>query len=104
MIKHEIKVELLKSKELIEIIEKAYYKDGFGGKITNTKKHYITIDESDDVNYTIFKGLNNGTVKVLNDEIIDGPLRFLIDETQGEIRLYPISIYCIIDEGKYSFY
>jgi hypothetical protein len=102
MVKHEIKVEISRAEDLKNIIEKAYYEEGFGGKLIG-KKHYLKIDESDDVNYTIFKGLNNATVKVLNDEVIDGTMRFIIDETEGEIRLYPVSVYCI-KEDRYSFY
>jgi hypothetical protein len=67
-------------------------------------KNYIIVDEKiDDVAYTIFKGLNSTTAKITN-EIIDGTMRFMIDETQGEVRLYPISIYCIQENGKYIFY
>lgn len=102
MVKHEIKVELKNSDSLKAIIEKSYFEEGNLGKILG-KKNYLTIDESDDVNYVIFKGLNNATVKITN-EIIDGSLRFLVDETQGDIRLYPISIYCLKEETKYSFY
>lgn len=102
MLKHEIKVELSNNDELVNIIEKAYFKEGFGGKITDSKKNFIKVD--DEVNVAIFSGLHNGVVKVTNDELIDGSLRFLIDESENEIRLYPISIYCIKVEDKYSFY
>ncbi len=101
MVKHEIKVELSDSTSIQEIIEKAYFEEGQMGKILG-KKHYLTIDESDEINYTIFKGLNNATVKITN-EIIDGSMRFIVDETEGDIRLYPISVYCV-KEQKYSFY
>ena len=101
MVKHEIKVELSDSTSIKEIIEKAYFEEGQMGKILG-KKHYLTIDESDEINYTIFKGLNNATVKITN-EIIDGSMRFIVDETEGDIRLYPISVYCV-KEQKYSFY
>lgn len=101
--KHEIKVEFSKTELLKDIIEKAYFEEGLGGKILG-KKHFIKVDEEvDDVSYVIFKGLNNATVKITN-EIIDGSMRFLIDETSGEVRLYPVSIYCIREEEKYSFY
>jgi hypothetical protein len=102
MIKHEIRVELNKSDELRTIIEKSYFEEGQMGKILG-KKHYLTIDESDDVNFTIFKGLNNATVKVSNSEVIDGNMRFIVDETEGNIKLFPISVYCIKEE-KYIFY
>ena len=101
MIKHEIKVELSDSNSIQELIEKTYFEEGYRGKIVG-KKHYLTIEEEDDINYTIFKGLNNATVKVMND-IIDGNMRFIVDESNGDIRLYPISIYCIKEE-RYSFY
>jgi hypothetical protein len=104
MIKHEIKVEFSNSEALKTIIQKAYFEEGQMGKILG-KNHFITVDEStDDVAYTIFKGLNSATAKITNEEVIDGAMRFMIDETQGEIRLYPISIYCIQEEEKYIFY
>ena len=94
MIKHEIKVELSNSEALRKIIEKTYFADGQMGKILN-KSNYLTITEDDDVTHTIFKGLNSATTKITNDEVIDGCMRFMIDETSGDIRLYPVSIYCI---------
>ena len=103
MVKHEIKVEFNNSEALRKIIETAYFDEGFGGKILG-KKHYITINESDDINYTIFKDLNNVTVKITNDEVIDGTMRFVIDENEGDARLYPISIYSIKEENRYIFY
>jgi len=103
MVKHEIKVELEKSEDLLNLIQKAYFQEGLNGKILG-KDHYITIQESDDINWTIFNGLNNATVKISNSDIIDGTMRFIIDETSGEVRLYPISIYCIKEDEKYIFY
>jgi hypothetical protein len=105
MVKHEIKVEISNSEQIKNIIEKSYFEEGYAGKIMG-KNHYLTITEDDDINYTIFKGLNGATVKILNDEVIDGAMRFMIDETNGDIRLYPISIYCIreVETNKYIFY
>ena len=103
MIKHEIKVELNQTDALKTIIKKAYFDEGQMGKIIG-KNHFIKIEESDDVNFTIFSGLNNVTVKITNEEVIDGTMRFVIDETENELRLYPISIYCIKEEEKYIFY
>lgn len=102
MTKHEIKVELNDSTSIANIIESSYFQDGQMGKILG-KKDYLTIDESDDINHVIFKGLNNATVKITN-EVVDGYMRFMIDETHGDIRLYPISIYCIKENDKYTFY
>jgi hypothetical protein len=101
MVKHEIKVEISNTEEIQNVIEKAYFDEGYMGKILG-KKYYLLITEEDSVNYTIFNGLNNATVKITND-IIDGSMRFIVDESNGEVRLYPISTYCIKDE-KYSFY
>ena len=103
MLKHEIKVDISKTEELVNIIEKSYFEEGFAGKIMG-QKHYLTIDESDDINYSIFKGLHNATVKVSNEEVIDGTLRFIVNEENGDIRLYPASIYCIKEEERYIFY
>ena len=103
MIKHEIKVEFSNSEALKNLIQKAYFEEGYMGKIMG-KENYIKVDETiDDVAYTIFKGLNSVTAKITN-EIIDGAMRFMIDETQGEVRLYPISVYCIEQDGPYIFY
>jgi hypothetical protein len=103
MVKHEIKVELKSTEEIKKIIEIAYFEEGLGGKILG-KNHFITITKEDDVNWTIFNGLHNATVKITNEEIIDGTMRFVIDESEGDIRLYPISIYCIKEEDRYIFY
>lgn len=103
MVKHEVRVGLSNTNEIQELIQKAYYEEGDHGKIMG-KTHYLVIDESDDINYTIFKGLDGATVKVVNEDLIDGVMRFMVDETQEEIRLYPISIYCIKEHDKYSFY
>jgi hypothetical protein len=103
MVKHEIKVELTKTEELKSIIEKAYFEEGHMGKIIG-KKHSLLIEKSDDINWTIFNGLNNVTVKIINEEIIDGTMRFIIDESEDELRLYPISVYCIKEQDKYIFY
>jgi len=103
MVKHEIKVELDKSKEILTLIEKSYFEEGMGGKILK-KEHFIKIDKEDDVNWVIFNGLNNATVKISNQDVIDGTMRFVINQTQDEIRLYPISIYCIKEEDRYIFY
>lgn len=100
--KHEIKVEFSDSKALQELIEKAYFEQGTKGKISG-QNHFLKIEESDEVLHTVFKGLNNATVKIINEDIVEGSMRFLIDETHNEIRIYAVSIFCI-KEDKYSFY
>jgi hypothetical protein len=104
MVKYEIKIELSKTEDIKTLIESAYFKDGFGGKILGNNQ-YLTITPVDDINWSIFNGLDNTTCKILNEEIIDGTLRFVIEQYQdSEIRLYPISIYCIKESDKYIFY
>lgn len=103
MVKHEIKVEISKPVELKNLIEKAYFEEGDRGKVLG-KKNFLKITKEDDVNYTIFKDLNGATVKVTNSEIIDGTMRFMVEESEEDINLYPISIYAIVDNDKYIFY
>lgn len=100
--KHEIKIEFSDSKALQELIEKAYFEKGTKGRISG-KEHFIKIEETDEVLHTVFKGLNNATVKIINEDVIEGSMRFLIDETHNEVRIYAVSIFCI-KEDKYSFY
>jgi len=103
MVKHEIKVEISSTDALQSLIEKAYFEEGQMGRIMG-KYHFLPIDESDDVNYTIFKDLDGATAKVWNKDIIDGTMRFMVNHKDNEIKLTPISIYCIKEEGKYIFY
>jgi hypothetical protein len=103
MIKHEIKVDFKNSNDLTNLIEKSYFLDGDTGKILK-KEHYLKIDESKDIDYSIFKGLDGATVKLLNDDVVDGSMRFMVEEVDSEIRLYPISIYAIKEGNRYSFY
>ena len=103
MIKNEIKIDFSKTEELEALIQKAYFKEGTQGKICR-KINFIKIPKSDDVNHAIFSDLNNVTVKIQNENIIDGSMRFVIDETNGDLRLYPISIYCIKENERYIFY
>jgi hypothetical protein len=67
------------------------------------KKSSLKIDKDDPL-FIVFKGLNNMTAKILNDEIIDGSVRCVVDETEQEINLYPVNSYCIVEDEKYSFY
>jgi len=99
--KHEIKIELDNSDLIEELITKTYFANNSKGKITNNDM-FINVYDNDIVNHTICKGLHNTTIKVVNEKI-DGFMRFIIDESNNDIRLYPTSIYCI-KEDKYIFY
>jgi hypothetical protein len=104
MVKHEIKVECSATEALREIIEKAYFIEGLAGKIQGKENYMVLTEEMDDVAYSVLKGLHNATVKIINPEIIDGTMRFMIDESNDDLRIYPISIYCIKEDEKYIFY
>ena len=104
MIKHEIKVECSATDALRGIIEKAYFIEGLAGKIQGKENYMVLTEELDEVSYTVLKGLHNATVKIINPDIIDGTMRFMIDESNDDLRIYPISIYCIKEDEKYIFY
>jgi hypothetical protein len=103
--KSEIKIEFSKTDLLKDLIQKAYFEEGYLGKLL-TKNNYIEVSEDvDDIVYTVVKGLNNATLKVTNPEIFDGSCRFIVDDTGNNPKLFPISMYCIIDDNqKYIFY
>ena len=103
--KSEIKIEFSNNKELKKVIQKAYFEEGYLGKLL-TQHNYIEITPKvDDILYTVVKGLNNATIKITNTDIIDGSCRFIVDDTGENPKIYPISMYCIVDENKkYIFY
>ena len=104
MLKHEIKVEFSNSEVLKTIIEKAYFEEGNLGKIQGKSNYFILNESVDEEAHSIIKGLHNATIKLSNIDVIDGSMRFIVEENADEIKLYPISIYCIKEEYKYSFY
>lgn len=103
--KSEIKIEFSNQEELKKVIEKAYFEEGYLGKLlTNTNFVEIT-PEIDDILHTVIKGLNNATIKVTNNDLIDGSCRFIVDDTGVNPKIYPISMYCIVDDNKkFIFY
>jgi hypothetical protein len=101
--KHELKIEFKENEILKNVITKSYFEDSNNGKLIG-KKYSILIKEEDPL-YFAFKGLNNLTVKLLNEDLIDGSMRcVVVHELETEIELYPINNYCIIQDQKYSFY
>lgn len=101
--KHELKIEFKEKRILEEVIKKSYFKDSNNGKLIG-KKHSIKITQEDPL-YIAFKGLNNLTIKLLNEDMIEGSMRcVVVHEVDDEIELYPINNYCIIQDQKYSFY
>lgn len=103
--KSEIKIEFSNNKELKKIIQKAYFEEGYLGKLLTNSNFIEVTSDVDDIFYTVVKGLNNATIKVTNNELIDGSCRFIVDDTGENPKIYPISMYCIIDDNKkYIFY
>jgi hypothetical protein len=103
--KSEIKIEFSNQKELKKIIDKAYFEEGYLGKLLKNNNFVEITPEIDDILYTVIKGLNNATIKVTNNELIDGSCRFIVDDTGENPKIFPISMYCIVDDNKkYIFY
>jgi hypothetical protein len=104
--KNEIKLEFNNNQLLEHLIKKAYFKEGYKGKLLNNNNFIEITEKIDDVLYTVIKGLNNVTFKLSNEELIDGSCRFIIDDNGINPKIYPISMYCIIDDSskKYIFY
>jgi hypothetical protein len=100
--KYELKIEYRDKIQLDKVIKESYFETGTKGKLMG-KKSSLKIDKDDPL-FIVFKGLNNMTAKILNDEIIDGSVRCVVDETEQEINLYPVNSYCIVEDEKYSFY
>lgn len=100
--KYELKIEFKETNQLKEIIESSYFEDGTLGKLVGKKAH-LSIDKDDPL-FIVFKGLNNITAKITNQEIIDGSMRCVVDENDEHINLFPINNYCVLEQEKYSFY
>lgn len=101
--KHELKIEFKENEILKNVIDKSYFVDSNNGKLIG-KKESIQITEENPL-YIAFKGLNNNTVRIINEELIEGSMRcIVIHEEISKIELFPINNYCIIQDQKYSFY
>src|SRR4051812_20006217 len=95
--KHELRIEFKDTKILLDFIKSAY-DNGF--LIDKTKK---LIFDKNSSTYHLCKGLTNLPVRLWNDEIIDGTIRFIIEEEEENVSLYPCSICYEEDNNKYSF-
>lgn len=101
--KHELKIEFKEKNQLDELIQNSYFQNNNQGKLVG-KKYSLLIDQENPL-YIAFKGLNNNTVKIINEEMIEGSMRcIVVHEESSKIELYPINNYCIIQDQKYSFY
>lgn len=101
--KHELKIEFKEKSQLEKLIQNSYFQKNNQGKLVG-KKYSLLIDLEDPL-YIVFKGLNNNTAKILNEELIEGSMRcIVVHEEDSKIELFPINNYCIIQAQKYSFY
>jgi hypothetical protein len=99
--KYELKIEYKNPTQLEKVIQSSYFEDN-NGKLKG-KKDCVSISQEDPL-FIIFSGLNNITVKLTNEELVDGSMRCVVNELEDRIELYPINCYCIIEDKKYSFY
>jgi len=95
--KHELRFEFKDTKTLLAFVKSCYDN---GVLVDRTKK--MTFEKTSHI-YSLCKGLSNLSVRIWNDEIIDGTMRFIIDEHSENIDLYPCSIIYEMDNNKYSF-
>jgi len=100
--KFEMKVELADSHKLETVIKGIYFDDDRNGKLSNREKLSIKLDKEDPINI-IFRGLHNTIVRIYNNDLIDGTLRCIVNESES-IELIPCATYCIVEVDKYSFY
>jgi hypothetical protein len=100
--KHEMKIEFRENEILEEVIKSSYFSDNNKGKLIG-KKCSITINVEEPL-YIALRGLNNNTINILNEDLIDGSMRCIVEESPNSIGLFPINNYCIIQDQKYSFY
>jgi hypothetical protein len=95
--KHELKIEYKDTKTFSNFIKSCYD----NGVLVN-KNAKIIFDKKSNF-YNLCKGLSNHTIRLTNEELIDGSLRFSIQEEKDIIVLYPCSIIYEMDDNKYSF-
>ena len=95
--KNELKIDFKENQILKQLLEDTYN----NGVITNTMTKIVF--EEDTPNYLLCKGLHNLTVRLWNEDLIDGSLRCIIQEEDSYIYLYPCSIHYEIDNNRYSF-
>lgn len=99
--KNELKIEFDNTEVLRDFIKKAYFEEGDRGKLKG--KHSIKIEKGD-IMWTILNGMNNLPIRILNNEVLDGSMKFIVDESTGDVQIIATSIYSIIDKDKYIFY
>jgi len=95
-----IKFNFLETEELRELIEKVYFENNNGRKPNNINQSLKL--NYDSVFYKILLGMDY-KVKIKSD-IIDGTMLFDVKENETYIDLIPTNMFCVKEDGKYSFY
>lgn len=98
---YELKIEYDNKTELDSLIQKSYFDNNNMGKLS--KGETLKINKENPF-FIAFKDKNNTIVKLSNSEIMQGFIRLMVEEKENHIELIPCSIYCIIEDEKYSFY
>lgn len=102
--KNELKVEFSNKEILKNLIQKSYFEEGQMGRLLGKNNFIELTPQVDDVVYTVAKGLHNATIKLTNSELIDGTFRFIVEDQNDQVKLIPISMFCVIENEIYSFY
>lgn len=95
--KYELKIEIKDTNLFLDLIKKSY-----SGGILVDKMQKLSFDSTTPT-YHLCKGLTNLGARLYNDSIIDGTAKFIIEEEQDGVNLYPCSIYCEYENNKYTF-
>jgi len=95
--RHELKTEFKDTKTLLQFIKKCY-----SNGVLIDKNQKMAFEKESHIN-NMCKGLTNLTIRLWNDEIIDGTIRFIIEEYGEEVFLHPCSIIYEMENDKYSF-
>ena len=97
MMKNEIKIEYRNSDKLLDFILNCYSEEKL------IKKDSCLIIDDSDLELVFLKSITNATIKMYNQDLLDGYIRFIV-ESDDNIKLYPISIFYTQENTKYFFY
>jgi hypothetical protein len=92
-----LKFTYSETSQLIDVINENYIENN--GRLKLKKPLEIP---NNNLYYTILSGLNM-KVKLKSDNI-DGTMLFNVVEEKEKIKLYPENLFCVVENGKYSFY
>lgn len=97
--KYELKFEYTDKEKLENLIKFSYFYNE-NGKLIN-KDTFLFIDK-EDAFYELIKDIEY-FIKITNP-VIDGFIKMIPKEDKNGIGLYPVQLYCIFENDKYSFF